>query len=155
MDLSGMNEALLADAYVIAANYHRGQVDKAGRPYIHHPVAVAELVSERGGSTYQQAAALLHDVVEDTPATLEDLHNALVPPRVLEIVDAMTHREGESRREYLLRLKQCRHAVLVKRCDIAHNTEPARLALLDKQTRERLERKYEESLAILDEGETT
>ncbi|MEV0644961.1 HD domain-containing protein [Phytomonospora sp. NPDC050363] len=137
----------LTDALAAAA--HRNQRDKSGAEYIGHPRAVAAIVARDGGSLAQQMAALLHDVVEDTAATLPHLADLGVPDDVRELVNAMTHRPGEPRAHYLERVKATPGAALIKRSDIAHNTSPERMALLDGETRERLERKYAEALAVL------
>ncbi|MFL6075028.1 MAG: adenosine deaminase [Mycobacteriales bacterium] len=138
------------EARKLAAYWHDGQVDLVGAPYVRHPVAVAELVAAAGGSEDQQVAAFLHDVVEDTACTLADLRRAGASPAVLAIVDALTHRDGESRADYLARVAACPPAVLVKRCDVAHNMDPARRARLDPATAERLAARYADSLASLD-----
>jgi adenosine deaminase len=140
----------LEEARELAAYWHTGQVDKGGEPYIGHPVAVAALVAAAGGGEHQQMAALLHDVVEDTGCTLDDLRAAGAPAAVLTMVDALTHRDEESRADYLARVAACPPAVLVKRCDIAHNTDPARREKLDPATVARLDAKYADSLASLD-----
>lgn len=138
----------LTDALAAAA--HRGQQDKSGAEYIGHPRAVAAMVSAEGGSLEQQMAALLHDVVEDTSATLPHLADLGVPDRVRELVNALTHRPGEPRAHYLERVRGTPGAVLVKRADVAHNMSPARLGQLDEATRERLKVKYAEALEALE-----
>ncbi|GAA4894151.1 HD domain-containing protein [Stackebrandtia albiflava] len=144
---SGMT---LEDADRIAARYHLGQADKSGMPYIRHPRAVAASVAAAGGSTAQQVAAVLHDVVEDTEATLEKLADLGVPDEALVLVDAMTKRDGESHEDYLDRLASVPGAILIKRCDIAHNTSPERMAKLPPRLRGRLTAKYERALRRLD-----
>ena len=143
-----VDTVVLADSLAAAA--HRGQQDKSGAEYINHPRAVAGLVAEGGGTVEQQMAALLHDVVEDTAATLPHLSELGVPDDVLVLVDAMTHRHGEPQAHYLERVKGVPGAVLIKRSDIAHNMSPERFGVLDEATRERLGRKYTEALAVLD-----
>ena len=66
---------IIKKARIFAENAHRGQVRKyTGEPYINHPITVANMVNENGGSSEMIAAALLHDVVEDTPHTIEDIN---------------------------------------------------------------------------------
>lgn len=115
--------AMLSLALEVASTYHSGQVRKFdGSPYIQHPQAVAQLVADNGGSIEQRVAALLHDVVEDTDATLEDIRR-IFGKTVAEIVDALSHREGESHADAVLRAATTAsgRAWLVKRCDVIHN----------------------------------
>src|ERR1043165_4586384 len=107
-------------AAALAAAAHRRQPAKSGAEYIGHPRAVAAIVAEQGGSLEQQMAALLHDVVEDTSATLPHLADLGVPDGVRELVNALTHRPGEPRAYYLDRVRATPGAVLVKRADVAH-----------------------------------
>jgi (p)ppGpp synthase/HD superfamily hydrolase len=87
--MSDMNW-LVAKALRLATEAHDGQTRKyIGTPYVEHPIAVAQIVARRGGSYDLQAAALLHDVVEDTPVTLEHLAT-LFPPDVVAAVEYMT-----------------------------------------------------------------
>ncbi len=83
----------LERAIAIAAEGHAGQFDKAGQPYILHPIRVMLRVS--GAS--ERIAAILHDVVEDTPVTLDQLSNEGFSREVVEAVDALTKRRGENR----------------------------------------------------------
>lgn len=107
----------LAMAYAVEA--HRGQRRKNGSPYIDHPIKVAELVRLSGGDRRVQAAALLHDVLEDTdfdPEKIRDLGQD-----IYDIVDAVT-RKGDVREEvYLDRILENPAAAMVKNCDRIHN----------------------------------
>lgn len=122
----------------IAREAHTGQLDKIGHPYIEHPERVAARVA---GDDVLVAIAWLHDVVEDTSVTLTDLE-ALFPREVIEGVDALTKRPGETRLEYYARVRSNPRARKVKDADIDDNTDPARTARLDPATRERLAVKY-------------
>lgn len=134
----------------LATVAHLGQLDKAGRPYIEHPARVAAAVAHVLGVSHQAVAvAWLHDVIEDTSVTLESLASQLTAEQVAALA-ALTHRDGESREEYLLRVKQNPWAVSVKRADIADNSNAERLALLDEATRERLLRKYARDMETLE-----
>lgn len=136
----------------LAARLHEGQLDKAGEPYIEHPRAVARLTAVFGGTLHQQLAALLHDVVEDTDCTLDDLRELGTPEPVVALVDALTKRPGEQRDDYLARVVANPDAILVKRADIASNSDPARLGKLPEELRERLQRKYAHTLEVLNAG---
>ncbi|GAA1282365.1 HD domain-containing protein [Saccharothrix xinjiangensis] len=134
------------DAIRIARAAHEGQVDKSGHPYIGHPLRVMGRVS----GEHARMAAVLHDVVEDTSVTADDLLAAGCPPEVVRTVLALTHGDGEPREEYLARVLADPVAVVVKRADIADNTSPPRLAVLDQATQDRLQAKYAKALDILD-----
>ncbi len=130
----------------LAAAAHDGQHDKSGAPYILHPIRVAM----RLHTDFERWTALLHDVIEDTPVTLGDLRYSGIPDEVLCAVDALTKRPGETLRTSMLRVKEAGDlACRVKYADIADNTNPERLALLDPETAARLERKYQRSAEFL------
>ena len=133
-------------ARAVAYVAHAGQVDKAGQPYIHHPRRVAEAVTGHG--PIAQCVAWLHDVVEDTTFTLDDLATQFHPD-IVEAVNAITRREREMPNDYYARVLANPVAVIVKRADVAANSSPERLALLDDKTRERLTKKYAKALTVL------
>lgn len=146
----------LADS--IADKAHEGQTDRNGWPYISHPRRVAlgvrKLACELAAATdpdvsleelkaEAQIVALLHDTVEDTGVSLAYL------ARIVDAIDALTRRPGESRESYLSRVRVNDLARLVKLADIADNTDPQRLTLLEEPTRTCLMIKYEHSLKLL------
>ncbi|MFI8104397.1 HD domain-containing protein [Streptomyces sp. NPDC086023] len=139
----------LAEVEQIARAAHEGQTDKAGRPYAEHLAAVAEGVRARGGSEAQRAAAWLHDSVEDDRLSVEWLDSAPLPAEVKAMVLAVTKRPGEPAEEYAARILATPGALLVKEADLAHNADPARQAVLDAATRERLTAKYAGMRALL------
>lgn len=137
------------DALVIAARAHRGQRDK-GRPaipYVTHPVRVMCVFDD----PTLQIIAVLHDAVEDSDGavTLESLTAAGAPPRVVAALDAITHPDGESNGDYWARVRANPDALMVKRADIADNSDPDRLALLEPAEAERLREKYRQARAAL------
>ncbi|MFD7442126.1 HD domain-containing protein [Streptomyces sp. NPDC059909] len=132
----------LAEVEAIAREAHAAQTDKAGRPYTEHLQAVADGVRARGGSDEQIAAAWLHDAVEDDALSRDWLDAAELPQSVKEMVLALTKREGEDLPGYTRRILATPGALLVKESDLAHNADPARLAVLDEPTRTRLTEKY-------------
>ncbi|WP_371615879.1 HD domain-containing protein [Streptomyces sp. NBC_00454] len=140
--LTPLTPLTLAEVEALARAAHEGQTDKAGRPYAEHLAAVAEGVRARGGSDAQQAAAWLHDSIEDDALTPAWLESAGLPQSVKEMVLALTKRPGEPVEEYTARILATPGALLVKEADLAHNADPARLAVLDAPTRERLSVKY-------------
>ncbi|MEU3304812.1 HD domain-containing protein [Streptomyces sp. NPDC006678] len=137
-----MPHLTLAQVEAIAREGHAHQTDKAGRPYAEHIQAVAEGVGARGGTDEQIAAAWLHDAVEDDVLSREWLEAAELPQSVKDMVDAMTKRPGEEPAAYARRILATPGALLVKESDLAHNADPARLAVLDGPTRARLSEKY-------------
>ncbi|MGW6461737.1 HD domain-containing protein [Streptomyces sp. NPDC055078] len=139
----------LADVEAIARASHQGQTDKSGRPYAEHIAAVAEGVRARGGSDDQIAAGWLHDAVEDDALSPEWLRTAALSQSVKDMVLALTKGEDEDLESYTRRILATPGALLVKESDLAHNADPARLALLDEETRERLTAKYERTRALL------
>ncbi|MGW7099041.1 HD domain-containing protein [Streptomyces sp. NPDC054838] len=132
----------LLEVEALARAAHEGQTDKAGRPYAEHLAAVAEGVRLRGGTPEQQAAAWLHDAIEDHALTPAWLESAALPAGVKSMVIALTKIPGEPVEEYTARIRATPGALLVKEADLAHNADPARLAVLDGPTRDRLSAKY-------------
>lgn len=134
-----IGESDIQRAETRAADAHRGQVDKAGRPYIEHPErVVGHLVNPTADEV---VVAWMHDVVEDTDVTLQGVENEF-GPTVAAAVNAITRREEEAHSDYYARVKANPIALNVKAADLADNTDPARLALLDPNLRARLEVKY-------------
>lgn len=139
----------LAEVEATARTAHAGQTDKAGRPYAEHLRAVAEGVRQRGGDDEQIAAAWLHDAVEDDALTERWLDEAPLSRRTKDIVLALTKRPGEPPEAYAARILATPGARLVKEADLAHNADPARLAVLDEATRTRLTEKYTRMRVLL------
>lgn len=135
-------------ALAFAEKAHAGQADKAGRPYILHPVAVAEMLP----GDIQKTVALLHDVVEDTPVTLEALVAAGFPAEVVAAVALLTRRPGQDYTAYIEGIRANPLATAVKIADLRHNMD---LSRLPRPTPEDLARreKYRRALALLTGGE--
>lgn len=129
------------DAIAIAAAAHHGHVDKSGRPYIFHPLAVAERFPDED----TQIVAVLHDIVEDTELGLGDLRNFGFTAEVVDAVDRLTRRDGEDYETYLTRVAGTDLSATVKFADIAHNTDSDRLRRLSDPERNRLIAKYEDA----------
>ncbi|MEU0671660.1 HD domain-containing protein [Streptomyces sp. NPDC006172] len=139
----------LTEVEALARAVHEGQTDKAGRPYAEHLQAVADGVRQRGGDADQIAAAWLHDAVEDDALSETRLREAALSDRTKAIVLAVTKRTGETPEAYAGRVLATPGALLVKEADLAHNADPARLAVLDAPTRSRLTEKYTHMRALL------
>ena len=138
------------EALQVCLTAHAGQKDKNGMAYWTHPFRVAEALHHGGGTDLQVSVALLHDVVEDSPWTL-DATLRRFGPRVAQAVDALTRREGEPYQDYIGRVKQDPCARAVKWRDVQDNMQHWRLEELDPATQKRLTEKYGKALVRLDE----
>lgn len=137
----------------LAVNAHRNQVDKIGEPYILHPTRiVANLLADEIRNEEVLAAAWLHDVVEDTPITLDFLADEGFPEAVVTAVDALTKRKGEKFESYYERVKANEIAVVVKWYDVMDNADPRRLSRVAPDTQDRLREKYERAKRLLITG---
>ena len=125
------NMEMIEKAYDLANEAHKGVCRRSGEPYICHPLAVARLVLDLGMDTESIAAALLHDVVEDTPTTLDDLKAAL-GEEVALLVDGGTkltkiqfsnieELQAENLRKMLLAMSRDVRVMIIKLCDRLHN----------------------------------
>lgn len=110
-------------AMQIAYDAHHGQVDKAGVPYIFHPLHLAEAMDDEVSC----CAALLHDTVEDTDVTLEQLAEEF-PAEVVEAVRLLTHAPDTNYFDYVRNIKSNPVAVKVKFADLDHNSDQSRFA---------------------------
>jgi (p)ppGpp synthase/HD superfamily hydrolase len=136
----------LEDAIALAALAHHGQKDKAGAPYILHPLRVMlKMNTDR-----ERMVAVLHDVVEDTPYTLDALCRLGFPPEVVEAVDALTRREdqGETYEVFVLRAGCNPLARRVKIADLEDNMDLTRIADPQEKDHQRIER-YRRAMAAL------
>lgn len=124
----------LAQAIALAALAHDGQTDKAGQPYILHPLRV--MFHCQGEDA--QICAVLHDVVEDTPWTLEALREAGYAENVLTTLDHLTRRSDESYEQFIERVLTDPLACFVKLADLADNQDLSRLPVVTASDRERL-----------------
>ncbi len=126
----------LERAIEIAASAHANQKDKAGAPYILHPLRVMFKVE----SDIERMAAVMHDVVEDSEWTLERLREEGFPDEVLHLVDCLTHRDGESYDDFIERVCQHLPAVRVKLADIEDNLDIRRINELKSSDLTRIEK---------------
>lgn len=134
----------LERAISIAAEAHAGQTDKAGQPYILHPLRVML----RMNTEHERIAAVLHDVVEDTSVSLDNLINEGFATEVIDAVDALTKGEGESRTDAALRAAMHSVARTVKHSDNADNMDLSRIANPTQRDFERI-REYEMIRALI------
>ena len=142
--------ATVEDAVSIATRAHRGQKDKAGAPYLLHPLRMMLRMETEAA----MMAAVLHDVVEDTEWTLERLREAGFSDEVLEAVDCLTHREGESYQQFVERVRTNRIARQVKIADLEDNMNVRRINQLGPKDLERLEKYHRAWRVLTGEGST-
>lgn len=140
-------------ALVYAYNAHHGQLDYNGIPFIFHPLHLAEQMEDE----ISCCAALLHDVVEDTEITLEDLRQAF-PEEVVSVVALLTHDDNAEHNmgdywDYIRRIKDNSVAKKIKLADIAHNSDQTRCtgSGLSPEKLEWWRQKYQKALEILSE----
>lgn len=112
------------NAIALAVKFHCGQRDKAGTPYILHPLT---LMLQSCDPIVQQAA-VLHDLLEDTIATRDDLVAALLDPRAIHAIELLTHTSDLSYADYIVRIKTDRVATQVKLLDLNDNYRLDRVA---------------------------
>lgn len=138
---------LTKKAMEIAYWAHHGQCDKAGVPYIYHPIHLAEQMNDETTA----CIALLHDVVEDTPVTFEDLAKDF-PKSVIDALLLLTHAPNTNYFDYIHAICSNANAATVKRADLLHNSDETRLTGIDipEKKRDELRAKYAKALAILD-----
>jgi len=130
----------------IATRAHAGQVDKLGEPYIDHPRRVVA----RCVWPWEKAAAWLHDCLEDSDLTVADLRSAGIFESTIADVVALTRKPHQPSEEYYANIRATSSAAIsVKLADIADNLDPARTARLDKETRDRLDKKYRKAIEEL------
>lgn len=132
---------IVAIAREIARTAHQGQFDKANQPYIRHPEAVSRIAVEnlRGrpavSDTFRQQVkivSLLHDVIEDTSVTIDDLRECKIPEACLKAVSLLTKEKDQDYWEYLTAIKQNELARAVKIADMTHNSDLSRLSTISE-----------------------
>lgn len=116
-------EYLLHTAIEIAKNAHSGQKDKAGKPYIEHPLRVMNNLE----TTEEKIIGVLHDVIEDTSFTLDNLIAMGFPQAIVQAIDALTKRPQENYENYLARVKSNYLALKVKIADMQDNMNIQRI----------------------------
>ena len=138
-----MHEILEA-AIALACDSHRGQTDKAGQPYILHPLRLMLSFA----SIDEQTVAVLHDVVEDTSITLDRLRELGFDARVVAAIDALTRRQGEAYDDFINRVAADPLATRIKIRDLQDNLDVSRLPSLGDQELRRVA-KYHRALVQL------
>lgn len=124
---------------------HKDQIDKSGMPYVFHPFHLAEQMQDEETTI----VALLHDVIEDTDYTIEDLRKMGFCERVLEAIAMMTHAPEVAYMDYVAQIKTNPIAKAVKLADLRHNSDLSRLDFVTPKDETRVE-KYKKAIALLE-----
>lgn len=135
---------LTKQAMKLCFDAHKDQKDKTGLPYVFHPLHLAEQMTDE----YSTAAALLHDVVEDTDYTLDDLKRMGYPDEVLQALRLLTHDDRSDYFDYVARIKPNPIARAVKLADLRHNSDMSRYDGIDEYAIRRTE-KYKKAIDLL------
>ena len=131
-------------AIELAKQHHEGQTDKAGKPYIEHPLRVMNQVE----SEEEKIVAVLHDIVEDTNISLNDLRNEGFSEEVVSAVECLTKQDGENYDSYIERISFNPLAVKIKLADLEDNRDLTRLPEVTDKDLKRIE-KYDKALKKL------
>lgn len=131
-------------ALCLSFNAHKEQVDKSGTPYVYHPFHLAEQMDSKEAV----AVALLHDVVEDTNYTIDDIISMGFPKSVTDALALMTHDESVPYMDYVAKIKSNTIAKAVKLADLRHNSDISRLDIVDEKAIKRL-KKYAAAIELL------
>lgn len=124
---------------------HEGQFDKGGHPYYLHPQCVANM----GTTEDEKIVGYLHDVIEDTKYTIDDIKALGVNDRCIEAIKCLTHDKSVPYDEYVTNIKKCELARKVKMNDLKNNMDISRLKIVTPKDLERVE-KYKKSYAFLE-----
>lgn len=138
-----MENKRMHDIYMLMLSKHKGQKDKGGRPYYVHLMSVGNAVEPR-----LKVPALLHDILEDTDVKEQELLDAGLTQREIEIIKTLTRKTGESYREYILRVADDRDAAKIKLADLSHNMDLSRIKCPTEDDFRRL-RKYEKAQNLI------
>lgn len=137
-------------AMKICFEAHKNQTDKSGIPYVFHPFHLAEQM----GTESTVIVALLHDVIEDTDYTLDDLRNFGFSEEILSAIRLMTHDDSVPYMEYVAAIKSNPIARAVKLADLKHNSDLSRLDFVDEKALQRV-KKYKAAIELLEEDNLT
>ena len=133
-------------ALKLAFDAHKDQLDKSELPYVFHPFHLADQMETED----ETVVALLHDVVEDTKYTFDDIRAMGFSEKVIEALTLLTHDDAEPYLEYVARLRDNDLARKVKLADLRHNSDLTRLDIIDEKALMRV-RKYAEAIRVLSE----
>ena len=123
---------------------HKNQVDKTGVPYVFHPFHLAEQMTDE----ISTVCALLHDVIEDTEYTFEDIQKMGFPQEVIDVLKLLTHEKSVPYMEYVEKIKENSIAKQVKLADLKHNSDLTRMDVIDENALQRT-KKYRQAIELL------
>lgn len=135
---------LTKKAMKLSFEAHKDQVDKGGIPYIYHPFHLAEQMN----TEETVIVALLHDVVEDTAYSLQDIASMGFPQSVTDALKLLTHEKSMPYMDYIAGIRENPIAAAVKLADLRHNSDITRLAVVDDKAVRRIQ-KYKDAMALL------
>lgn len=138
----------ISKAMKLAYKAHEAQVDKGGQTYILHPLTVAMTLASQGYDEDTIIAGLLHDVIEDTPYSFEDLQTMGIHTPVIDALRLLTHDKDTDYMDYVRKVKVNPIAKAVKMADLLHNSDRSRLTVITEKDEQRLA-KYERAITIL------
>jgi (p)ppGpp synthase/HD superfamily hydrolase len=132
---------VLSKVIALAAERHSDQLDKSGKPYILHCIAVMNMIAQENPEDYElMAIAIGHDLIEDTKTTYIELTGLGCSDRIIKGINALTKRPGETYEEYVDRVMENNDAKMVKLKDLTHNSDIKRLKGLTQKDFERLQK---------------
>ena len=137
---------LTKQALKLCFEAHKEQKDKSGMPYVFHPFHLAEQMTDEATTV----VALLHDVVEDTNTTFEDLEKQGFDEEIISALRLLTHNDDTPYMDYVAEIKSNKIAIAVKLADLRHNSDLTRLDVVDEKALKRKE-KYEKAIKFLEE----
>lgn len=140
------NQEMLSKAIKIAVIAHEGQLDKGGAAYILHPLKVMHYL--KSDDSELQCIAVLHDVIEDTSWTYQDLRDYNMSERVINGVRCLTKQRGETFEEYKIKVMSNVDSCKVKMCDLRHNSDIRRLKGVTAKDIARIEKYHKFYLEI-------
>ena len=127
---------------------HKNQTDKSGLPYVFHPFHLAEQMTDEETTI----VALLHDVVEDTDYTIDNLREMGFDKKILEAIELMTHNDNTPYMDYVAKIKTNPTAKIVKLADLKHNSDITRLDTITNKDQSRID-KYLKAIEKLESDE--
>ena len=137
---------LTKKALKICFEAHKEQVDKSGMPYVFHPFLLAEQMTDEATTV----VALLHDVVEDTDISFENLEIQGFSDEIINALKLLTHDKNIPYMDYVAEIKKNEIATKVKLADLKHNSDLTRLETIDEKALKRKE-KYEKAIKFLEQ----
>ena len=143
--------SMIEKAYKVASEAHKNQFRKSGEPYIIHPLNVAIILADLKLDKETIVAGILHDVVEDTEITFEDLTGEF-PEEVVEALRYLTRDKSMNYFDYIRNIRKNPIAKKVKQADLLHNSDVTRLSDCENMSTEQISRlhgRYKRALEIL------